>query len=188
MKFSPPQTLALVSLAALAACGIPDVSLFPIDPWPEKDAYLENQKTALTGYDRVEETKKYRIPVKDALAMVAKDADGLKPLVRLKTDFSEMTQVERGERHFNITYACAGCHGFNGQRKVGPHLNKRWGGEAPLEGGTVVAFNDEYFKESVLYSTKKIARGYPAAMPYFAELMSEEDYEDIKAYVMTYNQ
>lgn len=188
MKLSPSQTFALVSLSVLVACGIPDVSLFPIDPWPEKEEYLQSQQSALTGYDKVSETQKYRIPVEDALAMVAKDSDGLKPLVKLKTDLSEMTQIERGERHFNITYACAGCHGFNGQRKVGPHLNGRWGGEAPLEGGEVVAFNDEYFKESVLYSKKKIARGYPPVMPYFADTMSEKDYEDIKAYVMTYNQ
>jgi len=187
MKFFPSKTLSVATLGAIAACGIPDVSLFPIESYPDKEAYLEEQKAALTGYGQVEETKKYRVPVDDALAMVAKDGDGLKPLVKLKTDLSEMTQLERGERHFNITYACAGCHGFNGQRKVGPHLNNRWGGEAPLEGGEVVDFDDGYFKESVLYSKKKIARGYPAVMPYFADSMSEKDFQDIMAYVKSYN-
>jgi len=166
------------------SCGIPEVSLFPIDDYPEKDAYREEQEKILTGYAKAEDV--YQVPVDKALAMVASDPSMLDPLVELSNDLSEMTLAEKGKRHFEITYACAACHGFEGQRKVGPHLNNRWGGEAPLEGGEVVAFNDAYFKESVLYSNKKIARGYPAAMPVFEAQMSEEDFEAIKAYVMTY--
>jgi cytochrome c553 len=187
MKLFPSKTLSMATVVTIVACGVPDVSLFPVEPYPDKEAYLEQQHKMLTDYGEVEETKKYRIPVDKALAMVATKEGGLKPLVKLKTDLSEMTQLERGERHFNITYACAGCHGFNGQRKVGPHLNNRWGQQALLEGGKAVAFDDGYFKESVLYSKKKIARGYPAVMPYFADSMSDKDFQDIMAYVKTYN-
>lgn len=138
-------------------------------------------------YDVVDEASgAYKIPVSVAMKMMVEDKSMLAPVIEIQTDLSGMSLVAKGEQHFKITYACAGCHSLAGQRLVGPHLNNRWGGEAPLEGGEVVAFDETYFKESVFYSRKKIARGYPPAMPVFDGIMSDEDYEAIKAYIMTF--
>ena len=145
------------------------------------------EKEKLGEYDVVDEAEGvYRVPVAVAMKMMADDPALLAPLIEIKTDLSGMTLAQKGEQHFKITYVCASCHSLEGARLVGPALNNRWGKEAPLEGGEVVVFDDAYFKESVLYSQAKIARGYPPAMPVFNEQMSDEDFEAIKAYVMTY--
>ncbi|MEL6190363.1 MAG: cytochrome c [Myxococcota bacterium] len=153
----------------------------------ETYAWKAEQKGLLASYDVVDaEAGTYQIPVAAAIAMVAKDPGLLEPVIELQTDLSGMSLVQKGEQHFKITYACAGCHSMEGARLVGPALNKRWGGQALLEGDEQVAFDETYFRESVFYSRNKIARGYPPAMPVFDGIMSEEDYEAIKAYVMTY--
>lgn len=151
--------------------------------------WKNQEKAALEKYAKAEEEGRYQVPVSVAMQNVAKDPSLLEPLIELKTDLSGMTLAQQGEQYFKIKYACAGCHSMQGQRLVGPALNNRWGTVALLEGDEEVPFNDEYFKESVLYSRKKIARGYPPAMPQFrgGELViSDEEYEAIKAYVMTY--
>lgn len=160
---------------------------FEFEEHTETINWKAEQKQILASYDVVDASAgTYQIPVAVAMDMMAKDAKLLEPLIELKTDLSGMTLAQQGEQHFKITYACAGCHNLQGNRLVGPALNNRWGKPALLEGGEEVVFNDEYFRESVFYSRKKIARGYPAAMPVFDGIMTEEDYQAIKAYVMTY--
>lgn len=142
------------------------------------------QKKKVESYDVVsEEAGSYKIPVSVAMTLVAADPALLAPVVEVADDISGLPLAQQGEHHFKITYACAACHDLQGERKVGPPLNNRWGKEAPLEGGEVVTFDDEYFRESVLYSQAKVARGYPPAMPVFNEQMSQADFEAIKAYV-----
>jgi mono/diheme cytochrome c family protein len=175
---------------ALAGCNpfaIPEVDLYAEPQHPELLAHLEEQTQIVDQYGVIDESAGvYRVPVDKAIARVAADPNLLEPLVELKSDLSEMTVVQQGEYHFVNTYACGACHSLQGERKVGPHLNNRWGGEAPIEGGEVLAFNDAYFKESVYYSQAKIARGYPAAMPVFAGQMEDEHFEAIKAYLLTF--
>jgi len=160
---------------------------FDINQYPELEEYRQKEQEILTSYAVVDQANGvYRIPVGVALEQVAKDASLIEPVVEVKDDLEEMTLAERGEYHFVQTYACSACHALDGSRKVGPPLNNRWGGEAPLENGEVVTFNDAYFTESVLYSNKKIARGYPAAMPVFEGRMTDEQLEAIRAYLAEY--
>jgi mono/diheme cytochrome c family protein len=160
---------------------------FDIRQYPELQAYEQEQREIVSSYAAVDEANGvYRIPVDRAIELVANDNSLIEPVVEVKDDLEEMTIVERGEYHFVQTYACSSCHALDGSRKVGPPLNNRWGGEAPLESGKVVTFNDEYFRESVLYSNEKIARGYPPAMPIFEGRMTDEQLEAIKAYLDEY--
>ena len=160
---------------------------FEIRQYPELEAYRQQEQEVVTSYAAVDQANGiYQIPVDRAIELVATDNSLIEPVVEVKDDLEEMTIVERGEYHFVQTYACSACHALDGSRKVGPPLNNRWGGEAPLESGDVVTFNDEYFRESVLYSNKKIAKGYPPAMPIFDGRMTDEQLEAIKAYLDQY--
>ena len=103
-----------------------------------------------------------------------------------QVQLEDLSLVEQGEYHFNQTYACSSCHGLNGERKVGPPLNNRWGQLTGIEGGEQVRFDDAYFRESVYQSRAKIARGYPPAMPIFQGMMEEQHFEAIAAYVKTF--
>lgn len=187
MKFRPELFLsAAVAAFAVSACegAHPD---FDIRSYPELEEYLAKERETLESYAAVDQAAGvYRIPVSRAMELVANDASLLGPVVEVKSNLEEMTLAQQGEYHFNQTYACGACHAVDGSQRVGPALNNRWGGEAPLEGGEVVTFNDEYFKESVLYSTKKIARGYQPVMPQFAEQMTDEHLQAIMAYLEQY--
>lgn len=180
--------LGLVAVAGLATgCSWEEfhkkVSM-DFEEHTETIEWKKSEKAKLETYDVVDEGNGvYQVPVRVAMEMLVDDPALLAPVIEIEEDLSGMSLVQQGEQHFKITYACAGCHSLEGNRLVGPPLNNRWGGEAPLESGEVVAFDDAYFRESVWYSREKIARGYPPAMPVFAETMTEEHYEAIVAYV-----
>ena len=161
MKFDVRQRRGMARLLGLAVLG---VALTGCD-WQEYRKHVsmdfeehtetieweKQEKAKIETYDVLdEESGTYKIPVSVAMKMMAEDTSLLEPVVEIQTDLSGMSLVAKGEQHFKITYACAGCHSLEGQRLVGPPLNNRWGGEAPLQNGEVVTFNDEYFRESVL--------------------------------------
>lgn len=172
--------------AFLVACHGP----LPME-YDEYQVVTEHEKEQaeiLSGYGVVDASSGvYKVPIEQAMRAVAADPSLLAPVVEKKeVNLEEMTLVQQGEYHFNNTYVCASCHGFEGVRKIGPPLNNRWGKKAEIEGGDPVVFNDAYFKESVWYSRNKISKGYPPAMPVFDGIMTPEHYEAIKAYVKTY--
>lgn len=180
---------ALICLVTLSGCWL-DFRKFvtlQFDEHTETADWKKEQVEVLTSYGVVsEEAGLYRLPIASAISAVAADASLLEPVIELKTDLSDMSLAQQGEQHFNITYGCAACHSLEGQRKIGPALNQRWGKVALLEGDEEVTFDDEYFYESVYYSRKKIARGYPPAMPVFENVIPQEHYEAIKTYLTQY--
>lgn len=187
---NPPLGAHRLALMAVLAVGAgcegahPD---FEITQHTSIGKYRAEQQQMLTSYSAVDDANGvYRIPVDRALELVANDESLLGPVVEVKSDLEEMTLAERGEYHFKQTYACSACHALDGSKMVGPALNGRWGKKAPLQGGDVVTFDDEYFRESVYYSTKKVARGYQPVMPVFANQMTDEHFEAIKAYIKEY--
>lgn len=183
---TPLPMLGVTALVGLASCEGAHPH-FDITEYQELEDYLAEEREMISSYSVVDESNGiYRIPVDRAIELVGEDPGLLAPVVEVKDDLEEMTLAEKGEYHFKQTYACSACHSLEGQKMVGPPLNNRWGKEAPLEGGDAVTFDDEYFRESVLYSTKKIAQGYQPVMPQFAGQMSDEDYEAIKAYIEQY--
>lgn len=156
------------------------------EPHTETEKWRAEQTRALETYAANDDGETYRVPVSVAMAAVAADPQLLAPVVELKTDLSGLSLAEKGEQYFKVSYACAGCHSLEGARLVGPPLNARWGGQALLEGDGEVTFDDAYFRESVFYSRKQIARGYPPAMPVFEGMISEEEFQAIMAFVKTY--
>jgi cytochrome c oxidase subunit 2 len=53
----------------------------------------------------------------------------------------------------------------------------------PLADGSVVTADDQYLRDSILLPQSQIAAGYPAIMPTFQNLLSEEEVMELVAYI-----
>lgn len=169
------------ALLFLAGCGSP--------PWtvPGDTTALEQLRAeetrSLSAYDVVDaQAGLYQIPIDRAMDAVAADPRLLEPVIELP-DLTKMTAVERGRYHFEYTYACSGCHALDGTRKQAPPLNQRWGSLSEMETGDPATFDDAYFTESVLNPRARQVKSYPPIMPVFADRMSKEDLEDLRAFL-----
>jgi cytochrome c oxidase subunit 2 len=102
-----------------------------------------------------------------------------------------MSPAERGEwLFFKSQLACGACHTTDGSKKEAPHLMGRFGKPTDLDDGTPQAFDDAYFKESLMEPKAKFAKGYDksknaaaAEMPSFKGKISDQQLIDLQAYL-----
>lgn len=80
---------------------------------------------------------------------------------------------------------CATCHSVNGTKIVGPTWKGLYGSKVELESGDTVTVDDAYIKESIETPNAKIVKGYPAAMPSFKGVLSDQQINDVIAYMKT---
>jgi mono/diheme cytochrome c family protein len=80
---------------------------------------------------------------------------------------------------------CAACHSFDGSPSVGPTWQGLYGHEVTLESGETVVADEEYLRESIVEPNAKIVEGFPAVMPSFATILTEEQITDIIAFIKT---
>ena len=82
----------------------------------------------------------------------------------------ENSRWENGQFYFKA-YGCVGCHNIeDGPQKVGPNFKAdNWGSNVmrQFEEGPDAPADDDYIRESINYSTKRVVKGYPNQMPKF---------------------
>ena len=76
------------------------------------------------------------------------------------------------------TLGCVQCHGQNA-----PTLAGLFGSTVVLENGEQVYADENYLRESILNPPAKIVSGYPGLMPSFRGQLSEEQINDLVAYI-----
>ncbi|YCM43184.1 cytochrome c [Verrucomicrobiaceae bacterium 227] len=79
----------------------------------------------------------------------------------------------RGKHHFT-NFACAGCHSLDTTKLVGPSLK-----------GIASRANEPLLRQSILEPNAVITKGYPAAMPSFAGVLTKQELADLLAYLAT---
>ncbi len=94
---------------------------------------------------------------------------------------SKESPVAAGQKLF-ASLACNTCHLENGQGR-GPRLNELYGKTAKLNNGTVVDVTDAYIRESILNPTAKVVEKYEPVMPVFQGQVSEEQIQQLIAYI-----
>lgn len=100
--------------------------------------------------------------------------DDLRALAGLEKEVVlEAGNVERGAVYFT-KYACAGCHSINEEKLVGPSLK-----------GLARRADEAVMKQSILEPNAVITEGFPAAMPSFAGVLTEQELADLLAYLGT---
>jgi cytochrome c oxidase subunit 2 len=80
-------------------------------------------------------------------------------------------------------HRCGSCHGPSTVQSRGPTLEGIFGKMIPLADGTSVPADDTYLRESIVRPGAKIVAGYQNLMPTFEGQLSEEELNDLVAYI-----
>lgn len=91
------------------------------------------------------------------------------------SDPKEISLADRGKEIY-ITRACNSCHSVDGSKSIGPTWKGLYGATRKFADGTGLKADDNYIKESILNSNKKIVKGYPPnQMPSYQGQLTDED-------------
>lgn len=93
--------------------------------------------------------------------------------------------ADRG-RALYVAKACVGCHSLDGTRVVGPSFKGLYNSMQEIEGMAPVKADDDYIRESILYPSAKITKGYPDhVMPVFAGQLADDDIKSLIEFIKT---
>ncbi len=98
---------------------------------------------------------------------------------------TEGSLASQGEKVFQ-KYACNTCH-TNDSTGRGPVLAGAYGSNVMLDDDTIVRFDENYIRESILNPQAKVVKGFarPSIMPTFQGQVNEEDLLKLLAYVQS---
>ena len=97
-------------------------------------------------------------------------------------DIQPGTPEHRGQEVFN-RMACNACHSVDGSLKLGPTIKNQYGQTIRHTDGSVVIIDDTYIRESLIDPLKYIAEGYTPIMPSYKPVLSDEDIENLIAFM-----
>ena len=97
-------------------------------------------------------------------------------------DIRPGTPEYKGQDVFN-RMACNACHSVDGSLKLGPTIKSQYGKNIRHTDGSVVIIDDQYIRESLVDPLKYIAEGYTPIMPSYKPVLSDEDIENLIAYI-----
>lgn len=95
-----------------------------------------------------------------------------------------LSMAEQGAKLFR-SKTCNTCHTVDGNRLIGPSLKGVFNSEVELMSGSKVKADENYIRESLMDPMKKIAKGYPPSMPTFRGMLSDEEVNQLIAYLKT---
>jgi cytochrome c oxidase subunit 2 len=78
--------------------------------------------------------------------------------------------------------ACIGCHTTSGAKLVGPSWKGIWGRQEDTDHGSIKV-DEAYIRESILQPQAKIVAGFPPTMPSFAGQISDDEIDEVIAYI-----
>jgi len=93
----------------------------------------------------------------------------------------EGSMADQGAALFQ-QFGCASCHRSDAQGQC-PRLDGIYGKEQLMEGGEKVIADDSYIRESVLSPLAKVVAGFKPIMPSFQGQVSEEQLQQLIAYI-----
>ena len=79
--------------------------------------------------------------------------------------------------------ACIACHSVDGSLKLGPTIKSQYGKNIRHTDGSVVIIDDQYIRESLINPLKYIAEGYTPIMPSYKPVLTDEDIENLIAFM-----
>ena len=97
-------------------------------------------------------------------------------------DFRPGSSEYKGQDIFN-RMACNACHSVDGSLKLGPTIKSQYGQNILHTDGSIVIIDDQYIRESLVDPLKYIAEGYTPIMPSYKPVLSDEDIENLIAYI-----
>jgi cytochrome c oxidase subunit II len=110
---------------------------------------------------------------KDYTAKMADYGEIVKPL---------KSPLEIGKLLYTLK-GCATCHSIDGKAGTGPTWKNIYGARHEFTDGSSAEVNDDYLNESILYSQKKIVKGYGGNMPVYAGQISKDELFYLTLYI-----
>ena len=95
---------------------------------------------------------------------------------------SDQTPVQAGQDLFMNKLGCASCHA-GGANQRGAVLEGVYGHEVELTNGQTVIADDQYIRNSILNPASQIVEGYQPIMPTFKGQVTEEQLNQLVAYI-----
>lgn len=89
--------------------------------------------------------------------------------------------VDAGEFLFT-QMGCITCHSGRDDAR-GPSVDGIFGAEVTLLGGETLVRDEEYLRESIAESNKRVVQGYTPLMPSFSNQLTDEDVMNLVAYI-----
>jgi cytochrome c oxidase subunit 2 len=93
--------------------------------------------------------------------------------------------AEAGKKLFK-TMGCVNCHSAQSDIK-GPNLEGIYNKQVRLQNGSTVTADERYLRESLLVPNAKLTEGFPANMPSYQGLITEEQILQLISYMRTLN-
>jgi cytochrome c oxidase subunit 2 len=100
----------------------------------------------------------------------------------LAGNVTNQTPVEAGQDLFQNKLGCASCHQDMNQGR-GPSLKGIFGKDQKLTNGQSVKVDENYIRDSILNPQGQIAEGYQPIMPTFKGQVSEDQLNQLVAYI-----
>lgn len=100
----------------------------------------------------------------------------------LSGDTSNQSPVEAGKDLFQNKLGCASCHA-GGANQRGAKLEGVFGTDVKLTTGETVKADENYIRNSILNPSSQIVEGYQPIMPTFKGQVTEEQLNDLVAYI-----
>ncbi len=95
-----------------------------------------------------------------------------------------LTIAQRGAILYK-TKTCNVCHSINGSRLVGPTFKGAFNRITELSNGKKVTVDENYIRRSLMDPMKEVVKGYPASMPTFRGTLTDEEVNELIAYIKT---
>lgn len=104
----------------------------------------------------------------------------------LAGNVSDQTPVQAGQDLFTNKLGCASCHA-GGANQRGAVLEGLYGNPVKLASGQTVVADDQYIRNSILNPSSQIVAGYQPIMPTFKGQVTEEQLNQLVAYIKSLN-
>ena len=78
---------------------------------------------------------------------------------------------------------CLTCHTTDGRPLVGPTWKGLYESTVELQDGTTVTADEDYLRTAITGPNAQIVKGFPAAMPSFSGVLSEDQVDALVAYI-----
>ncbi|HMN41302.1 MAG TPA: cytochrome c oxidase subunit II [Phycisphaerales bacterium] len=103
--------------------------------------------------------------------------------IRKWTDYrQDVTILKVGQLVYNRK-GCNACHSVDGTASTGPTWKNMFGARHEYTNGTTDTVTENTLRDDILYSQKRILKGYPTSMPIFAGQISPLEMDALVLYI-----
>jgi cytochrome c oxidase subunit 2 len=103
--------------------------------------------------------------------------------IRKWTDYDDADTLLKVGQAVYTGKGCNACHTINGQPGTGPTWKNMFGETHQYTDGTSHAVDEDWLRENILYSQKRIVAGYPTSMPVYAGQLSNLEVDGVVWYI-----